>query len=129
MSSQQQNEQIRLSILDRLVNKFSSYVVTADLAAQEFKKGMTPAAVRTAISRKKFPVKTEKIMGTHMVRLVDLAEFLCVVSASGLAARAVHAEPVLATENKRKRGQRGPGKRRTGQPTEVEKIQGQGVEK
>ena len=108
----QQNEQIRLSIFDRLVSKFSGYLVTADTAAQEFKKGMTPAAVRTAISRKKFPVKTEKIMGTHMVRLVDLAEFLCAVSVSGLTAEDVHPEPVLATESKRKRGQRGPGKRR-----------------
>lgn len=108
----QQNEQIRLSIFDRLVNKFSGYLVTADTAAQEFKKGMTSAAVRTAISRKKFPVKTEKIMGTHMVRLADLAEFLCAVSVSSLAGEEAYPKAVLATENKRKRGQRGPGKRR-----------------
>jgi hypothetical protein len=108
----QQNEQIRLSIFDRLVSKFSGYLVTADTAAQEFKKGMTPAAVRTAISRKKFPVKTEKIMGTHMVRLVDLAEFLCAVSTPSIAVDESHAVPVLSTENKRRRGQRGPGKRR-----------------
>ena len=107
-----QQEKIRLSIFDKLVSKFSSYLVTAEIAAQEFKKGMTPAAVRTAISRKKFPVKTEKIMGTHMVRLADLAEFLCAVSVSSLADEEAHPKPILAIENNRKRGQRGPGKRR-----------------
>ncbi len=110
--STQQNEQVRLSIFDKLVSKFSGYLVTAEIAAQEFKKGMTPAAVRTAISRKKFPVKTEKIMGTHMVRLADLAEFLCAASVSSLAGEEAHPKSVLAIENKRKRGQRGPGKRR-----------------
>ena len=107
-----QQEQIRLSIFDRLVSKFSGYIVTAEIAAQEFKKGMTPAAVRTAISRKKFPVETEKIMGTHMVRHADLAEFLCAVSVTSLAGEEAHPKPVLEIENKRKRGQRGPGKRR-----------------
>ncbi|MDD4977685.1 MAG: hypothetical protein PHI29_03530 [Gallionella sp.] len=109
--STQQNEQIRLSIFDKLVIKFSSYVIPADAAAQEIKPGMSSAAVRTAIHRDHFPVPTEKIMGTNMVRLADLATFL---SGSNSLSTSVRAENVGVNdlELKRKRGQRGPGKRR-----------------
>ena len=104
----QQNEQIRLSIFDRLVSKFSSYLISADEAAQEIKRGMTTAAVRTAICRNKFPIATQKIMGTHMVRLSDLAEFLAVSGCTDIQDNI----PVVKEVEKKKRGQRGPGKRR-----------------
>lgn len=112
---QQQHDQMRLSIFDRLVNKFCTFLVTADVAAQELRSGMTPAAVRTAISRKKFPIKTEKIMGRHMVRLVDLADFLALASVARLACPGDNDLPKILEQQKKQRGQRGPGKRRTEQ--------------
>jgi hypothetical protein len=102
-------EALSLSIFDGLMKKYSHHLIPASSAGQEI-KGMSGAAVRTAIHRKSFPVPTTKIMGTQMVRLIDLSTFLA--DPSSTFSSSIPQQPRNDGEEKRKRGQRGPGKRR-----------------
>ncbi len=103
-------ESLRLSIFDELMKKYSHHLIPASSAGLEI-KGMSGAAVRTAIHRKSFPVPTSKIMGTQMVRLIDLSIFLADPSAT-FNLLSIPQQSGNDGEEKRKRGQRGPGKRR-----------------
>jgi hypothetical protein len=109
-------EELRSKIYRELFQKYLHYNISASAAGLEI-KGMSGAAVRTAIHRKNFPVPTMKLMGTRMVRLVDLATFLADPSIT--FSENVDGEPVKKKSQqknggveKKSRGQRGPGKRR-----------------
>ncbi|MHB9102699.1 MAG: hypothetical protein ACYC2E_14435 [Sulfuricella sp.] len=105
-------EELRLSIYNRLLQKYSHDLIPASAAGAEIKE-MSSAAVRIAIHRKIFPVPTAKVMGTQMVRLADLSAFLADPLTTFAHSTDKKSEPVsLPSESRRGRGQRGPGKRR-----------------
>ena len=75
-SRMKETEMSENQILERLLSKFENrQLISVYEAAQEIRPGMTPAAVRTALSKKRFPLPTYKIMGVRMCKIIDLAIF------------------------------------------------------
>ena len=75
-SRMKETEMSENQILERLLSKFENrQLISVYEAAQEIRPGMTAAAVRTALSKKRFPLPTYKIMGTRMCKIIDLAAF------------------------------------------------------
>ncbi len=63
-------------VINELLRKYNHNLISVYEAAREIKPGMSGAAVRTALSRGRFPLPTFKILGIRMVRILDLAALL-----------------------------------------------------
>lgn len=64
-------------LLERLLVRFDQRpLVTVYEAADFMKPGITANAVRSSLSKKRFPLPTYKVMGARMCKVTDLAAFL-----------------------------------------------------
>lgn len=64
-------------LLERLLEKFHQrYLVSVYAAAVEIKPNWSATAVRSSISRKKFPLPVHMVAGESMVKIGDLAAYL-----------------------------------------------------